>query len=194
MFSWERSQWAQAAFDAGRGDVRAHLHVVASEIAATMNIAPIILFDREIDMTEITISLAVNNIMMGNRIEPEQADTPARELQLVLQEEVQNRLGGAAMSSVRDIVGGLTNEAVYGSGRRTNVDSPRPNYWFTPEGVPTYRQNSELFADYFSHSVRRPDDSVAVESLENMREWLPDHMRYIDKIMEEAVSGIGGLR
>ena len=195
MFSGERSEWAQLAYDAGRRDVEARLRALANEIAGTMNIPPAFEFGVEIDMTEIAANMAVTRIMRGNRIEEGQATTDIGRLQLELQEQMQELLNNDddyTMRSVRDVFGGHTNEAVRGSNRRRRRVNPRYDYWFNDDGSSTYRQNSEFFADYFAHSARSPNDPLAVEALNNMVEWFPGQMEYMEKIMEDAASSIGG--
>lgn len=82
-------------------------------------------------------------------------------------------------------------KAFHGSGRRTNERNPRPDYWFNDDGNPTFRQNSEFFADYFSHAVLSPNEPFAVEALDNLREWFPGQMEYMEMIIAEA-TGAGG--
>lgn len=126
MFSGERSQWAQEAYDAGRRDVRNQLNSVADDILSQPPFNEIgieivanppfaetkIVSPRRDEVLDLLRQRAVSNIMRGERVEEGQAITYSQRLQLEIQEQMQDMLEGASMHSVRNVFGGFTNEGL----------------------------------------------------------------------------------
>ena len=142
---------------------------------------------------------AIDNIMAGRAVvvsdDPvtaaiERATLNQAELfQLELQEKMSRIVDGYShqyrtpqnMITVWDAFSGATNEAV-----GSITFGPRPaNYWYRADGLPTFTQNAEVFANYMTNWLF--NDEIA---LKNDRHFLPNALKVVDEIVDSILDTI----
>ena len=137
------------------------------------------------------IGMAVDGIIGGNLVVLEYGLSDAQRFQLQLQSAMNTILGRDDETERRhemlipsNIFGGITNNTVHGAWIHT-----RPNYWYQNNNKesPTFRQNSEFFANYFSASMLHNQ-----AMLDNMRDFFPDASEILNDVTANITSRIGG--
>jgi len=142
-------------FSSLRDDVEYKLHAVAAGLPMNMI--------RQTDREGVR-DRAVEAIMAGERVVARAGLSHEQRFQLLLQNTINTLLQGEPdstwynMSNPSNIFGGMTNNAVRGEVRHDTYGTYF--YWFDANGMPTYMQNGEFFANHFASAMVRNEEML----------------------------------
>ncbi|MBQ8148640.1 MAG: hypothetical protein IJ040_07630 [Lachnospiraceae bacterium] len=105
-------------------------------------------------------------------------------------EQYNLELTGPEMDCVCDVYGGYTNlniDAKGGYGHRPENGQKNYYYWYNIFGQPTYKQSSELWAEYFSYQMTGDE-----ENLRMLRQYYPKTSEALDAMAEDLLQRSGG--
>jgi len=190
-FFTRQGSFSDTLFNALEKDVESKLRSLANELFGISNHPPEGVFSPQVAEEQNTIkNKAISNIMAGNIVVAGPGLSSVEQFQLLLQNETNSALRGNSnsdrdehnMVNPSNVFGGITNNAVRGNWSHT-----RDNYWFDNSGNPTYRQNSEFFANHFAAAMLNDE-----QMLQNERDFFPEAMGVMDDIIIHMTSQIGG--
>ncbi len=138
--------------------------------------------DNDPSLSEEQVELILVSIQYGGS-EDDLEDEDLRKIRTAVIEDYNTELKGTSMAAVCDGYGGITNlniDSLSGYGHRNTDEEGNYTYWYDEEGQPTYKQCSELWAEYFSYYMAGDEDA-----LNKLREYYPNAGKALDAMAED---------